>query len=70
MGRTTRRQQWGRKMPDFARDCLKARNDGRIAASDPVAHLALCPYDEIRDPVLRAMWQDGFVVTRLYWSES
>jgi len=57
-------------MPDFARDCLKARNDGRIAASDPVAYLALCPYDEIRDPVLRAMWQDGFVVTRLYGSES
>ena len=43
-----------------------ARNEGITAGSDPAGQLAHCPYDEQREPLLRAIWQDAFATSRLY----
>jgi hypothetical protein len=44
----------------------QARNDGVAAGLEPSISLDHCPYDECEDPILRAIWQNGFVTSRLY----
>jgi hypothetical protein len=48
---------------------LTARNEGLAAAKNREGRLEHCPYDEVRNPVLRAIWQDAFVTARLYGDE-
>jgi hypothetical protein len=44
----------------------QARDDGVAAGMEPSISLDHCPYDEREDPILRAIWQDAFVTSRLY----
>ena len=44
----------------------RARAAGANAASNEQLGYDDCPYDEDHEPVLRAMWQDGFLTTKLY----
>lgn len=43
-----------------------ARSEGISASKDPASQLDHCPYDEQREPLLRAIWQDAFATSRLY----
>lgn len=43
-----------------------ARNEGVAASNDPDGQLDHCPYDEQRQLLLRAIWQDAFATSRLY----
>ncbi len=56
----------GTVMPNFSARCRRARDEGSAAAKEPDASLDQCPYSEEHDPVLRANWQDAFVMARLY----
>lgn len=53
----------GANVQDLIIRCELARLAGAKASS-----LEECPYNEDKDPVLRAMWQDGFVTSKLYGS--
>jgi hypothetical protein len=44
----------------------QARDDGVAAGMEPSISLDHCPYDEYEDPILRAIWQDAFITSRLY----
>jgi hypothetical protein len=44
----------------------QARDDGVAAGMEPSISLDHCPYDECEDPILRAIWQNAFVTSRLY----
>jgi len=44
----------------------QARDDGIAAGKEPSGSLDHCPYDECEDPILRAIWQNAFVTSRLY----
>jgi hypothetical protein len=44
----------------------RARTAGANAASSEKLGYDDCPYDEDHEPILRAMWQDGFLTTKLY----
>jgi hypothetical protein len=44
----------------------RARDDGVAAGMEPSISLDHCPYDECEEPILRAIWQDAFVTSRLY----
>ena len=51
----------GANVLNFNIRCELARSEGAKASN-----LDECPYNENNDPVLRAMWQDGFVTSKLY----
>jgi hypothetical protein len=44
----------------------QARDGGAAAGMEPTISLDQCPYDECEDPILRAIWQNAFVTSRLY----
>lgn len=44
----------------------QAHVDGVAAGKEPEGRLEHCPYDECTDPILRAIWQNAFVTSRLY----
>lgn len=56
----------GVDMSDFDQQCAQARSDGGDAARSERIAYDECPYTEQGDPLLRAMWQDGFIVGKLY----
>lgn len=51
---------------DHALEYERARAAGASAASSDKLGYDDCPYDEGLEPILRALWQDGFVSTKLY----
>ena len=53
-------------MADHVLEYESARAAGANAASNEKLGYDDCPYDEDHEPVLRAMWQDGFLTTKLY----
>ena len=53
-------------MPDFATPCEQASAEGTETGNKKSGSLEHCPYTEEHDPVLRALWQNAFVATRLY----
>ena len=56
----------GISMNVLSREEEIARNEGISASKDPASQLDHCPYDEQREPLLRAIWQDAFATARLY----
>ena len=53
-------------MVDDVSEYERARTAGVNAASSEKLGYDDCPYDEDHEPILRAMWQDGFLTTKLY----
>lgn len=53
-------------MDAISREVEIARSEGISASKDPASQLDHCPYDEQREPLLRAIWQDAFATSRLY----
>lgn len=47
-------------------DTEQARDQGVASGQAVSGSLEHCPYDEFKDPILRAIWQDAFVTARLY----
>lgn len=52
-------------MRDNDLEYTRARSAGAAAASTGKLQYDDCPYGEAREPILRAMWQDGFLTTKL-----
>ena len=53
-------------MADDVSEYERARTAGASAASSENLGYDDCPYDADNEPILRAMWQDGFLTTKLY----
>jgi hypothetical protein len=58
--------QGGVYMADHVLEFERARTAGANAASSEKLGYDDCPYDEDHETILRAMWQDGFLTTKLY----
>jgi len=55
----------GVSVADHLSEYEKARAAGASAASSELGYDD-CPYDGDHELILRAMWQDGFLTTKLY----
>lgn len=53
-------------MDGISLEAENARNEGKAASRDPAGQLDHYPYDEQREPLLRAIWQDAFATSKLY----
>jgi len=66
MAITAEERGLGIAMNTLSSEAEIARNEGVAASNDPDGQLDHCPYDEQRQPLLRAIWQDAFTTSRLY----